>query len=86
MQDLDYQRDGWRAEMTRQEHLDWCKQRAREFVINGDLRNAVASMGAGLGKHPETAALADPYLVVAGMHSATKGDADGVRRWINGFN
>ena len=40
--------------MTRQEHLAWCKQRALEYVDNGDLTNAYASMASDLRKHPET--------------------------------
>jgi hypothetical protein len=40
--------------MTRQEHLDWCKGRALEYVKANDLRNAWASMASDLSKHPET--------------------------------
>jgi len=39
---------------TRQEHLDWCKQRALEYVKIGDTRQAFASMCSDLSKHPET--------------------------------
>lgn len=41
--------------MTRKEHIEWCKQRAREYVAQGDYKNAVMSMMSGLDKHPETA-------------------------------
>jgi hypothetical protein len=41
--------------MTRAEHLSWCKQRAIEYVDNGDLPQAFASMSSDLRKHPETA-------------------------------
>lgn len=40
--------------MTRAEHIAWCKQRALEYVDNGDLQNAYASMHSDLQKHPET--------------------------------
>jgi hypothetical protein len=36
--------------MTRQEHLDWCKGRALEYVKANDLRNAWASMASDLSK------------------------------------
>ena len=29
----------------RDEHLEWCKERAREYLDAGELSNAVASMG-----------------------------------------
>ncbi|MGH3813435.1 MAG: hypothetical protein ACRDUV_13435 [Pseudonocardiaceae bacterium] len=40
---------------SRAEHLAWCKQRALEYVDQGDLQNAFASMASDLGKHPDTA-------------------------------
>lgn len=41
--------------MTRQEHLDWCKKRALEYVDAGEFVNAITSIGSDLAKHPETA-------------------------------
>lgn len=41
--------------MTRQEHLQWCKDRALEYVKVGDNDSALASMLSDLAKHPETA-------------------------------
>lgn len=43
--------------MTRQEHLDWCKQRALECLQPGpyfSIDDAMASMASDLGKHDET--------------------------------
>lgn len=40
--------------MTRQEHLDWCKRRAMEYVDSGNLQEAFASMASDVTKHPET--------------------------------
>ena len=40
--------------MTRQEHLDWCKKRALEYVERGDVINGITSMASDLGKHDET--------------------------------
>jgi hypothetical protein len=35
------------------EHLEWCKQRAREYLDQGDAINAIASMHSDLNKHPD---------------------------------
>lgn len=69
---------------TREEHLAWCKQRAMEYAMRGDLDSAVASMGSDLNKHPETKENS-PTLVILGMMLVMNHDADGVRRWIEGF-
>lgn len=75
--------------MTRQEHLNWCKQRAREYVQQGDLLNAVTSMMSDLGKHPETKESGGGALAMLGllaMQQAQSGDREGVVRYIEGFN
>jgi hypothetical protein len=40
--------------MTRQEHLDWCKQIALEYAEKGDTDNAIKSLMSDLAKHEET--------------------------------
>ena len=40
--------------MTRAEHLQWCKDRALEYVDAGQLSQALASLISDLNKHPET--------------------------------
>lgn len=75
--------------MTRQEHMDWCKKRAMEYVEQGDLLNGVTSMMSDLGKHPETAERAGGALAMLGLlalQQAQAGDRDGVVRYITGFN
>lgn len=75
--------------MTRQEHLQWCKDRAMEYVEDGDLLQGVTSMMSNLGKHPETASSAGGALAMLGMlamQQAQSGDRDGVVRYITGFN
>ena len=69
---------------TRKEHLDWCKERALEYVDADDLINAVNSMTSDLSKHPETNGTWE--LMLLGMYDANRGDKEAVRRWINGFN
>ena len=71
--------------MTREEHLDWCKKRAMEYVQRGDLTNAVTSMLSDLGKHKET----EPYLKWAslmGIGMLLTKDSQNVVRFIQGFN
>jgi hypothetical protein len=70
---------------TREEHLEWCKQRAREYLDAGDLENAVVSMGSDLSKHPETNVATNGVLMMVAMLYLTDRDATGVRRWVEGF-
>lgn len=72
--------------MTREEHLNWCKRRALEYLDRGDLTNAVSSMGSDLGKHAETRPLvSNPYLLLLGMQYVLSYDVAGARTWIEGF-
>lgn len=69
---------------TRAEHLEWCKQRALEYLDTGQLSNAVASMGSDLTKHPETDC--PDVLMLLALRNVIDGDTEAVRRWIKGFN
>lgn len=69
---------------TRDEHLQWCKDRALEYWREGDLENACCSMLSDLSKHPETANN-NPYLLALSIILVTNKDHDGVKRWIEGF-
>ena len=72
--------------MNRQEHLQWCKDRALKYVDNGDLRNAFASMSSDMQKHPETekhpAIALGMQMMMTGMLN-TPGE---MRKFIKGFN
>ena len=73
-------------ENTRQEHMEWCKMRARQYLDAGDVDNAWGSMASDLSKHPETAGhsgLMLGTLQVMGGHLST---VDAMRRFIEGFN
>jgi len=72
---------------TREEHLEWCKERAREYLDRGDLANAVASMGSDMDKHPETRMAGEKMgmLMYVAMIRITEGDVRGVREWVEGF-
>ena len=72
--------------MTREEHLDWCKKRALEYVDQGDFAQAVTSMLSDIRKHPETQSEA---LMALGMGLLASGDlntAGKTRDFIEGFN
>lgn len=71
---------------TRAEHLQWCKDRALEYVELGELETAIASMISDLKKHPATTidhrierALLIPIL----FHQT---DKTAITKWIQGFN
>jgi outer membrane protein assembly factor BamD (BamD/ComL family) len=71
--------------MTRQEHLDWCKKRAHEYLAKGDISNAITSMLSDLNKHPETE-LKTSTLALLGMIAIQNNDRAEARRFIDGFN
>lgn len=75
--------------MTREEHMQWCKDRAMKYVESGDLLEAVTSMMSDMEKHPETKLAPDSILSQLGMLTAmdaTRGDRAAVVRYITGFN
>lgn len=71
---------------TRAEHLQWCKDRAFEYIDAGDTRNAFASFVSDLGKHPETAG--HPAIHVGMMQLMTGGlsTPGEMRTFIEGAN
>ncbi len=72
--------------MTRQEHLDWCKKRALEYINRGDIQNGVTSMLSDLNKHDKTALKPGNILNQLGMMAIMSGDEREARRFIEGFN
>jgi hypothetical protein len=72
--------------MTRAEHLAWCKQRALEYIDNGDVSNAWASMASDLTKHPETENHAAIQLGMMMLMSGHLNSAPEMRKFIEGFN
>ena len=71
--------------MTRQQHLEWCKKRALEYVDRGDLQQAVTSMMSDMQKHDETKFDGGSVLSAMGLMAAMSGNRE-VRRYIVGFN
>lgn len=70
----------------RTQHLDWCKQRAREYLDAGDPIQAWASMTSDLMKHDETAS--HPGITLGFMLLMTDHlqGIDEMREFIEGFN
>jgi len=73
---------------TRQEHLEWCKQRALQYVEAGDCKQALASFLSDVGKHPETndvrrlvAVIGMPLLLAGHLDTPQK-----MREHITGYN
>jgi endonuclease III len=73
--------------MNRQEHLQWCKDRAMEYVKAGDFSSAVASMLSDLGKHKETEASSRGLLAQLGMLELMSNPTkERIEKYIKGFN
>ena len=71
---------------TREEHLTWCKERALEYVDNGELPNAYASMVSDLKKHEETSGHVAIDLGIQLMMAGHLSSPDKMRHFIEGFN
>lgn len=72
--------------MTRTEHLQWCKDRALEYLDNGDTDAALASMVSDVMKHKDTMYHATINLLSIQMKMAGQLDTvDQMRKWINGY-
>ena len=72
--------------MDRTEHLQWCKDRALEYIERDDLNGAFASFSSDMSKHLETAkhsALELGIMLFFGGHLST---ANEMKKWINDFN
>lgn len=72
--------------MTRAEHLEWAKRRALEYLDDGDLTNALASMLSDLGKHPELENHSGKMLGMMSVMAGTMRTPEEYREWIEGFN
>jgi hypothetical protein len=73
--------------MNREEHLQWCKDRAIEILDNGGTPgDAYSSFCSDMTKHSETAnhaAIELGMMLIFGGHNNTP---DEMKKFINGFN
>jgi hypothetical protein len=70
--------------MTRDEHLQWSKERALEYLDRGEVIEGMTSMMSDLSKHEELANHGG--LRIAPMFYGASHDYHAVKRWIEGFN
>ena len=73
--------------MTREEHLEWAKMRALEYLDVGDTKQAFTSMMSDLSKHPELKnhagmRIGTGFMLLPGWIN----NSNEIRRWIVGFN
>jgi len=69
--------------MNREEHLEWCKVRAREYLKRGNPEEAVISMLSDLNKHEETSGIGEK-LGMLGIFSCSS--IRKAEQFIEGFN
>lgn len=72
--------------MDRKEHLQWCKDRAIEYVKSGDMNQAFASFTSDMNKHVETRghnalALGNQLFFAGLLNTAVE-----MTKWVNGFS
>lgn len=70
--------------MTRAEHMKWSKERALAYLPHNP-REAATSMMSDLQKHDETRGVLNGPLAMMGLMEAAQGNAESVRRFIEGF-
>lgn len=73
------------TDVTREDHLEWCKRRASEYLKEGDIKNGITSMLSDLSKHPDTLELSQGGYAQIGMHMILIGDMAAATRFVEGF-
>lgn len=71
---------------TRHEHVQCCKDRAMEYVNDGDLQGGFASMCSDLDKHPETTGHCGIQLGMMMLMSGHLSTSTEMAKFIDGFN
>lgn len=72
--------------MEKSEHLQWCKDRANEYVKIGDMNQAFVSFQSDMLQHPETANHMALEMGTMLLISGNLSKAHQMSDWINGFN
>ncbi len=72
--------------MDRTEHLQWCKDRALEYITMGDTSQAFASFCSDMSKHRETANHSALKLGFSLMFGGYLNTVTEMKKWIIGFN
>ena len=71
---------------TRAEHLEWCKQQARDYCAAGDPQGALTSMALDLQSHPETENHVGIKFMMGQLMTGGLRDSASALQFINGFN
>jgi len=72
--------------MTRAEHLQWCKDRAIEYIQGGDISQGITSMMSDMRKHQETTSESCMTLCMMMLKSGQLTTQQEAEKFINGFN
>jgi len=73
-------------EVPRHEHVQWCKERAFEFIDErNDLPGAMSSFISDMNKQSNTRQQLDTFLLTIGQNALIKNNASELRHWIDGF-
>lgn len=68
---------------TREEHLQWCKDRANQYLNQNDISQGISSMLSDMSKHPETDT---EFCKVLGFEALMSNDLNKAKKFVNGFN
>lgn len=74
------------TKMNRQEHLQWCKDRAIEILNSGNIHEAYSSFLSDMNKHPDTKGHAALELGMLLMFSGKLDTYIEMKKFIEGFN
>lgn len=69
---------------TRDEHLEWCKERARWDLDRGNVADAIATMCTCLEQHPDFVGIAEKMGPLA-IYYALRNDIEDAKRFVEGF-
>lgn len=72
--------------MNREEHLQWCKDRANQYLDKGDVQGAFASFNSDMSNHQETKDHIALQMGLALFMTGNLSTESQMRNWINGFN
>ncbi len=72
--------------MTRVKHLQWCKDRALEYIKDGEIEQGITSMMSDIRKHPETDSEVLTLLSMTMLMSGQLKTQHEAEKFINGFN
>ena len=72
--------------MTVEEHLEWCKKRALEYIDRGQVDEGLTSMMSDMSKHPETNNPGLNQLTLGLMMVGSLSTPEQARKHINGYN